>query len=140
MLRDDTTEPTPADPTPKPTGASAPSNADAPLDPAIERVRARLARLMLLGIGTLLLGVLAIVIVAFYRGGGEPSTVGGGDVTLPVLPGATLEDASLAPNGLLLRFAMPDGTTQLVVLDPASGAPRLRVTLDDAATQNAAAD
>ena len=131
MLRDDPTEPITIDPEP---AVAAGAREDASLDPAIERVRARLQRLMLLGIGTLLLGVLAIAVVAFWRANrAEPVTVGSGDVTLPIMPGAALENASLAPNGLLLRFAMPDGTTQLVILDPATGDPRLRVTLDETA-------
>ena len=134
MLRDDTIEPEP--PEPARTAHGAVARDEPPLDPAIERIRARVARLIALGIGTLLLGVLAVGIVAFYKTGAGPSTpvargAAGGDMVLPTVPGSVLEDAQLAQDGLLLRFAMPDGDTQLVVLDPASGAPRLRVTLSD---------
>ena len=135
MLRDDTSETVPADDSSPALGMR--PREGAPLDPAIERIRARLQRLMLMGIGTLLLGVVAVAIVAFYRANGQPSTPGaGGDVTLPTVPGAVLENASLAQNGLLLRFLMPDGTTQLVVLDPATGSPRLRVSLVDGTAAN----
>ena len=129
MLRDETTETIHAGPAPSRGPGAA---VEPPLDPAIERVRARLQRLMLVGIGTLMVGVLAIAVVASIRANRAPDApIAGGDVALPVVPGASLQDASLAPNGLLLRFAMPDGTTQLVVLDPATGAPRLRVRLDE---------
>ena len=105
---------------------------DEPLDPEIERIRRKLSRLMVLGIGTLLIGVLAVFGVILYRSADGASTpVASGDARVPLVAGARLEDASLAANGLLLRIAMPDGSTQLLILDPASGEPRLRVTVGE---------
>lgn len=127
MLTDDATPSRPADAA-IPRGT--PARDDAPLDPAIERVRVKLARLMAVGIGTLLLGVVAVVAGVLYKAGQEPSTPAGtGEARVPLIAGASLADAALAPNGLLLRIAMPDGSVQLVVLDPATGAPRLRVSV-----------
>ena len=103
---------------------------DEPLDPQIERIRRKLSRLILVGIGTLLVGVLAVFGAVLYRSAGSGSTpVARGDLRVPLIPGAELLDASLAENGLLLRIAMPDGSTQLVVLDPVTGEPRLRVSV-----------
>lgn len=107
------------------------TDGEEPLDPEIERIRAKLSRLMVMGIGTLLIGVIAVFGAVIYRSMSSGSTVevGRGEMTLPLIEGARLDDASLAPNGLLLRIAMPDGATQLVVLDPTTGEPRLRVTV-----------
>ena len=103
---------------------------DEPLDPAVERVRVKLARLMVVSIGTLLVGVLAVLGAVIYRGSDDGSTpVGTGSRDISLVPGATLRGADLSPNGLLLTIDLPDGTTELVVLDPASAATRLRVRL-----------
>ena len=101
-----------------------------PLDPALERVRQKLARLMLVGIGTLLVGVIAVFGIILYRMNQSPSPSGvAGDVDLALVPGASLQDASLGPDGILLHIAMPDGSTQLLVLDRATGTVRLRVAI-----------
>ena len=107
-----------------------PRGEDEPLDPAVERVRRKLARLMLVSIGTLLIGVLAVLGAVIYRASGDGSTPpANGQGTIALVPGATVRSSSLAPNGLLVEIALPDGATELVVLDPVSGAPRLRVRL-----------
>lgn len=134
MLNDMHPAPQPADATPQTTtGRVRNGEPDEPLDPAIERVRVKLARLMVVGIGTLLVGVVAVFGAVIYRSMGDGSTgsVARGDIRLPLVSGARLDAASLAPNGLLLRIAMPDGSTQLLVLDPATGEPRLRVSVVD---------
>lgn len=107
---------------------TAPSEDDKPLDPAVERVRRKLARLMLVSVGTLVIGVVAVLAAVLLRSGGGGGEVAQGDRTIRLVPGARVENATLAPNGLLVRFALPDGSTQLVVLDPATATPRLRVT------------
>lgn len=128
-MLNDTTANTPPARTARPAATGPAKGDDEPLDPAVERVRIKLARLMALGIGTLLIGVVAVFGAVIYRSAGEGSTPAGGEARFELVPGATLEGASLGDGGLLMRIAMPDGTTQLVVLDAATGAARLRVTL-----------
>ena len=113
----------------------APSEEDEPLDPAVERVRAKLTRLVQVSIGTLLIGILAVLGAVLYKFNTEPSTrlAGGADGLvereIDLLPGASLTRSQLAPNGLMMEIALPDGSTELVVLDPASARVRMRVVL-----------
>ena len=107
---------------------------DEPLDPAVERVRVKLARLVQVSIGTLLVGILAVFGVILYKFNTESSTpagAGGGlaEREIDLLPGAEIVRSQLASNGLLIEIALPDGSTEIVVLDPASAALRMRVRL-----------
>ena len=103
---------------------------DEPLDPAVERIRARLSRLMLLGVGTLLLGLVAVFVAVIYRSqanGSSSAAVAQAEVRL--LPGAIVRSTAIAENGVLVTIDLPDGSVDLVVLDPRSGALRGRTTL-----------
>ena len=100
---------------------------DEPLDPAVERVRAKLARLMVIGVGTLLLGLVAVFVAVIYRASAEPST-GPSQSEIGLLPGATIRSTDLSENGILVTIDLPDGSVDLVVLDPATGALRGRTT------------
>ena len=102
-----------------------------PLDPAVENIRRKLARLVLLGVGTLLIGLVAVFAAVLYRWNAEPSTAAG-NATLQLLPGATVRSATLSDGGLLLTIDLPDGAVDLVVLDPLTGGVRSQVTIQPA--------
>ena len=107
-----------------------PSDDEEPLDPAVERIRARLSRLVLLGVGTLLLGLVAVFIAVIYRSqGGGSSAAPAQQAEVRLLPGAVVRSTAIAENGVLVTIDLPDGSVDLVVLDPLSGALRGRTTL-----------
>ena len=102
---------------------------DEPLDPAVERVRQKVSRLIAVSIGTLLVGVFAILGAVLYRSNAEPSTPtqGFAERDIRLVPGASVRGVSGTGEGLVVEIALPDGTVEVVVLDPATAALRSRV-------------
>ena len=104
---------------------------DEPLDPAIERIRLKLSRLVLISMGTLALGLVAVLAAVIYRATGGGSTeLPGGTGTIRLVAGAEVVSADLEGDRILLRIAMPDGATELVVVDVATARPGLRLRLE----------
>ena len=103
---------------------------DEPLDPAIERVRVKLARLVLIAMGTLVLGVVAVLAAVIYRASGDGSSaLPGGTATIQLVPGARLVASSVSGDRILLQLALPDGSSEVVLVDAATGRPGLRLVL-----------
>ncbi|HVY21471.1 MAG TPA: hypothetical protein VHA70_15520 [Bauldia sp.] len=109
-----------------------------PIDPAFLRVQARLRRLMLIGGGTLFIGIAAVFgailyKIATYDSTGKPLAAGAAVPTVSVsalgLPaGARLVSTALDGNRLALTYEA-GGTTVVVVLDVASGAVARRMNV-----------
>jgi len=113
---------------PSPAAHSIPSDEDeeAPLDPAVERVRQRLKRLIWISIATLVIGLAAVVVAVLYKVGpstGKPGLAArsGETAVADVLPpGARVLSSAL--DGRLLALTIEDqGLTRIVVLDLDTG-------------------
>jgi hypothetical protein len=103
-----------------------------PIDPAFLRVQARLRRLMLIGGGTLFIGIAAVFAAILYKIATYDSTSARAlapDAAVPTLslsalgipPGARLVSTSLDGGRMALTYDADD-VTVIVVLDIASGA------------------
>lgn len=89
-----------------------------PLDPAIEAVRQRLARLMVVSIGIMMIGLLAVLGAIVYKtSGGSQKTANSGTLIVP--QGLNVVDQSLDGNTMALRLRGSDGreTIMLFSLD-----------------------
>jgi hypothetical protein len=93
---------------------------DKPLDPAVEAVRRKLARLMVVSIGIMLVGVFAVLGAVVYkiRTGGDAVAANG---TLAIPAGATVLDQSVSENSIALRLREPDGTERIFVYSTEDG-------------------
>ncbi|MYZ49899.1 hypothetical protein [Propylenella binzhouense] len=103
-----------------------------PLDPAVERVRQKLAWLLLGSLGVMLLGLIAVFSAIVYKvgaGGGEEApavpavAAEGGPIRLP--PATEVLDVALDGGRALLHVREPGGTALLLV-DLESGRVLLR--------------
>ena len=99
---------------------------DKPLDPAVERVQARLRRLILVSGLTLGLGLFAVLAAILYRivADGASGPAAGGVATLTTVGMGLADDARLIAtaidgNRLLLTYAHAGGNT-LVIVDARS--------------------
>jgi hypothetical protein len=93
---------------------------DKPLDPAIEAVRRRLARLMVVSIGIMLVGVLAVLAAVVYKirpGSGDALAEG----ILAIPAGATVVDQSVAEGLIALRIRLADGSEQILTYSVSDG-------------------
>ena len=110
---------------------------DAPLDPAVERIRQRLKRLIVISSATLLVGLGAVLVAVIYKiGRAEDKAVlaaqSGEAVITGALPaGATL--LSTALDGRLMALTYSDaGTVRVVVVDLSAGTVLRRARLAEA--------
>lgn len=111
------------------TGVAPDDDQDKPLDPAVERVRRRLVRFVAINLGLLFVALMAVVVAIVYRAGssapdsgriaaqeGEPVRA-----AIEVPAGARVVGEAVSADRLLLRLALPDGGTALIVHDLATG-------------------
>ncbi|WP_018181272.1 hypothetical protein [Kaistia granuli] len=107
---------------------------DTPLDPAVERVRQRLKRLIIVSSATVLLGFAAVLFAVIYRIGPEGSKPGlaAGTVEMRIeqaIPAGGRVISSALDGPLLALTIDVSGATQIVVIDIASGAVVRRIEL-----------
>jgi hypothetical protein len=93
-----------------------------PLDPAIERIRQRLKRLILVSSATLMIGVVAVLAAVIYRIGpvrDKPALIGStieASVAGVIPPGGRVISSSL--SGTLLALTLDvGGSSSVVVID-----------------------
>ena len=110
------------------------AEADPPLDPAVERIRRKLARLMVGSIGVMVLGLIAVFAAIVYKVTDkdarsamslDPAVIPTGDEVPAkglVLPaGVKILESDLDGDRVLLRLAVEDGSEQIIVYDLATG-------------------
>lgn len=108
---------------------------EAPLDPAFEKVRRKMVRLLIISSSVIILGLMAVVFSIVYRVNRIPqpaNALATAPVAQDVVPpahqsitlprGFTVESTSLSGNRVLLFGTGADGTKRIVVHDIGTGA------------------
>ncbi len=122
-------------------GYYADEQAAPPLDPAMERVRRKMIRLLAVSIGVMLIGVMAVLVAVVYKVNRAPdaqaqAAAPHGDIpgqpaaapaqpeppkliesTIGLSPGTRLLSQSLSGDKLSLETLQPDGGTEIIVYD-----------------------
>ncbi|MCX2697249.1 MULTISPECIES: hypothetical protein [Ochrobactrum] len=110
-----------------------------PLDPAMEKVRRKMIRLLAVSIGVMLIGLMAVLVAVVYKINRAPETPPAaearsdipGQVAEPLkpeppkliesqielAPGTRLLSQSLSGEMLSLETLLPDGGTELIIYD-----------------------
>jgi hypothetical protein len=91
-----------------------------PLDPAIEAVRKRLARLMVVSVGIMMVGLLAVLGAIVYKASG-PSQIAIANGTLAIPAGMTVIDQSLDGDRIALRLKSADGAETIMLYSLVNG-------------------
>jgi hypothetical protein len=109
---------------------------EAPLDPAQERLRRKLVRLLFVSGGIMMAGLIAVFAAIVYkvRDGSETAQPAGGGLSaqapatgdIPIPPGHRLTATALDGDRALLSLVSPDGGTVLLLVDLATGAELAR--------------
>lgn len=106
-----------------------------PLDPAVERVRQKLVRFIVINLGLLFLALMAVVLAIVYKSRtAEPEAPRGTVSEIPALPngftidgnivlpaGAKLLSQSLSGNRITLLAELADGSQTIFLYDLAEG-------------------
>ncbi len=102
-----------------------------PLDPAMEKVRRKMIRLLGVSIGVMMAGLMAVLFAIVYKmngGGKEPSSIaspasgaliaGAGEIVLPA--GAYMNSQSLSGDRLSLDVTLKGGAREIQIFDMTS--------------------
>jgi hypothetical protein len=105
-----------------------------PLDPEMEKVRRKMVRLLVVSIGIMMAGLMAVLFALVYKtasGGSTPaegqpafSTPAKGTVLtgrIPLPAGAQIRSHSLSANRIALRVVLKDGGEKIFLYDLAAG-------------------
>ena len=101
-------------------------DAEAPLDPAVERLRRRMLRLLVVSIGTMLVAVMAVLGTVVYKAGSRAPALPAGPLALRLPPNGGILDMALDGERALLRVARIGGGETLLMVD----LPRAAVTAE----------
>lgn len=101
---------------------------EAPLDPATERLRRKMVRLLAVAIGTMLIGVMAVLGAVVYKVNQARPVASAAQIALALPAGSRIEAMALDGDAALLRLS--GGDDDLVRIDLASGTitGRYRIT------------
>lgn len=102
--------------------------ADKPLDPAMEKVRRKMVRLLMISLGIMMIGLMAVLYAIVHKmsgSGAKPDAAavaipaGADEISAPItLPkGAQINSVSLSGSRILFDLALPDGGRELAVYD-----------------------
>ena len=98
---------------------------DKPLDPAVERVRRKMMRLMAISVGIMMVGLMAVLFAIVYkisaRDTPSAETADFYETVLALPAGAKIVSQSLSGERMSLLVDRADGRQTLYVLDVASG-------------------
>ena len=109
-----------------------------PLDPAMEKVRRKMIRLLAISIGVMMAGLMAVL---FYKMNSKPAGLAAesalavpqgteeiaGTIALP--EGAQINSQSLSGTRILLDLSLPDGKRELAIFDMGANRTVARYTL-----------
>ncbi len=92
-----------------------------PLDPALEAVRKRLARLMVVSIGIMMVGLFAVLGAIVYKAYGVPSGNIAREGTFLIPSGMSVVDQSLDGDRIALRLRGLNGTETIMLFSLTNG-------------------
>jgi len=79
------------------------NDVEEPLDPATERVRRKMVRLLVVSIGVMTIGLMAVLAAVVYRTVGGPGPLDGIETTIALPAGSEVLETSLDGRQALLR-------------------------------------
>jgi hypothetical protein len=103
-----------------------------PLDPATERLRRKMLRLLAVSVGTLIVAVMAVLGAVVYKVSSRAPAVPEGPaptLALDVPQGSSIEDMALGEGQALLRLRDGEGQVTLQRIDLSTGRTLARYTL-----------
>lgn len=87
----------------------------------MEKVRRKLARLMVVSIGIMLIGLMAVLGAVVYKSGAGSGVTETARATLELPEGFSVTDTGVSENRILFYGADPSGKKRVLVFDTATG-------------------
>lgn len=95
-----------------------------PLDPAAEKLRRKMLRLMVISLGSMFIGIFAVLFAIVYKMNNAAVVTEQIEATIELPSGFQIEETQLSDGVILLRGQNVDGTSKILLFDSASGTPR----------------
>jgi hypothetical protein len=95
--------------------------AEKPLDPAMERVRRKLARLMVVSIGIMLIGLMAVLGAVVYKSAGSGDSGGPSEAVIDLPDGFEISGTAISDTRILFTGTDADGTRRALSYDAQTG-------------------
>ncbi len=106
---------------------------DAPLDPAVEKVRRKVMRLMGISIAIMMVGLMAVIGAIFYKisnsGGKKTTNEAEGNGKVVMLPSGEIRNIDAKGADIAANIDLPDGST-VVKVDFDNGRILLMIRLE----------
>lgn len=100
-----------------------------PLDPAAERLRRKMLRLMVISLGTMFIGIFAVLFAIVYKMNNSAVVADQIEAVIDLPDGFHIEETSIGDGTIILRGQDSAGTNRLWLFDATSGAPRGTIEL-----------
>ncbi|MGI9356281.1 MAG: hypothetical protein ACR2PF_14110 [Rhizobiaceae bacterium] len=87
-----------------------------PLDPQVEAIRRKMMRLLMISSGTMMIGLMAVLLAIVYKVTSGTSSVpvaAANEIALP--ENAAIIDTALSGDRIMLTLKMPDGSREIRV-------------------------
>ena len=94
-----------------------------PLDPAAERLRRKMLRLMVISLGSMFIGIFAVLFAIVYKMNNASVVSEQIEAVIELPAGFKIVETQLSDGVILLRGQDSDGLSKIMLFDPASGAP-----------------
>ncbi|MEO1748761.1 MAG: DUF6476 family protein [Pseudomonadota bacterium] len=105
---------------------------DKPLDPAVERVRAKMVRLLAVSMGIMFVSIFAVLAAVIYRINADSTDVfQSADIVLPA--GFDVVESGFDSDVIFVRGVTPEGESKVLVFNADSGNLLRELTLRDGA-------
>jgi hypothetical protein len=106
--------------------------AEKPLDPAMEKVRRKMVRLLVIALGIMMIGLMAVLYAIVHKMSARPDAPAAASGAIPsgadeissaiTLPkGAQINGESLSGSRILFDLTLPDGKRELAIYDMLEG-------------------
>lgn len=106
-----------------------------PLDPVAERLRRKMVRLLVVSVGTMIIGVMAVLGVVVYKTLPKDGGLGEATATIAIPAGEAILDVSMDGERALVH-TRADGADRLYVVSLADGAVLKRLDVGQGAAGN----
>ncbi len=101
-----------------------------PLDPAAEKLRRKMLRLMVISLGSMFIGIFAVLFAIVYKMNNSAVASTSIETSISLPEGFEIEETSLGDDLIVFRGVHADGSRQLVLFDLANGTPRGTIDLN----------
>lgn len=95
-----------------------------PLDPAAEKLRRKMLRLMVISIGSMFIGIFAVLFAIVYKMNNSAVAEKQIDTAITLPAGFQIEETQIGDGTILFRGRDGNGSSKIMLFDAVSGAPR----------------